>query len=528
MANEDYHEPDWNGDDWVVDNRLKHFLQKYLHAHQSKYQRLKNLRMCGSKVAHVKGGEPAVFLLANGTQSRFFANTTCHSPWACPACAAVRMANACENIGAAIDALRTQHDQMAFMVTFTLPHIISMSCADIFQLLLNSWRTLSRTGKVGKRTSNTHVIISDKADRGIKNRHGEVITHKKGEVVRYLKDVGTFANMRETCQINHTVKVYEFTYGDANGWHPHIHALFWVPRKLWNKIADFERPLLDQWWSIAKKQYIKLYDKREPDLHANHVADAEELFADWRKFPVTGHRSVFFSKADDGSIRKVTSAFYITDTDDQDAITRSLDDNAKTGAEESGYAASSAPALKSKNWTADMELTQSHRGKIAKPGHYTPQQLIKLAFDFRYSHPAKSERLMGLYCEYAMATFKHRRVELSKTGLNKIISAWKKTQTYINRLKKKLTQHHQIQPWHVVAWFNEQQWLRISFLEMSTHESLKAYLLYAANLPDARQLIAETLEQYDIKLIERKHDLEECVLKASNRTSTDENNTAVA
>lgn len=525
MEKTERYEPNWNSDDWIVDHRLKHFLQKYLNNHYAKYKRLKNLRMCGSKVAHVQGGEPAVFLLANGTQSRFYANTSCHSPWACPACAAVRMANYCEDIGAAIDALRTQHDQLAFMATFTLPHTISMPCSEIYQLLLNTWRALTHTGTIGKRANSTHVITSDRGERGIKNRHGEVITRKKGEVVHYIKDLGPWANMRSTCKIQHTVRVYEFTYGDENGWHPHIHALFWVPRKLWSKVADFERPLLDQWWSIAKKQYIKLLDKNEPDMHANHVADAEELFADWRKFPVTGHRSVFFSKDNNDAIRPVTSAFYITDTDDQDAISRSSDDADSNDNEKAEVSDSSASKSR---WTADMELTQSHRGKVAKQGHYTPQQLIKLAFDFRYSNPAKSERLMGLYCEYALATFNHRRVELSKTGLNKIIRAWKQTQTYINRLKKKLTQKHQIQLWHVVAWFSEQQWLQISFLERTTQESIKAYLLYAANLPDARELIAETLEQYDIKLIERKHDLEECVLKANNRVVNQEQSSTVA
>jgi len=343
------------------------------------------------------------------------------------------MAKKGEDIAAAIDALNAQK-QSAVMITFTMPHVGNMSCDETFSIMRDTWQRFTVSGNC----------------RTYKKTH----TNKDGSVSTYVFDgKAAYGQMRKELGIIHSVKVWEFTWSEKNSWHPHIHALFWIPDANFNKIVDYEAALNELWHKSVVAAAKAFYKNDE-------VVDA--IFPDWK---FERHKCVTISKNKNGKPRKQNSSNYMS------------------------------------GWTGDRELTGSEKLKMKTAryeGHYTPAQLMQRAYD----EPENRDKLLTLYFEYTKATRGRRRVEFSKHGkpnIGKIIRAWKQSNSYVERVKKKYMAAAVAM--EVVCWFNESQWQQICYLERFHGHIIKAELLRLAMFANGRKLIEDFLRtNYDIDI----------------------------
>ena len=444
----------------VSDNRLRVYLQNVV-AKSMFRSSLNNLRLCGSRII-VTGSVPAVFLLSSGESAKLWGTASCRSPWACPHCTPRVMAQKGNDIACAIDAMAKWHKQYACMITFTLPHTKFMSCEDTLKILKLTWRHFIRAGNKAFATSSYTLKLSV----GEKNTSGGKACGMKGDVHIYKRSNGAYGEMRENLQIKHSVRVYEFTYGE-NGWHPHIHALFWIPKDKFDSVVDYEDRLVDLWWHCVKHEAKKYYEKKGD---TNAAACVDEFYPDWKKITADGHKSVYISKNKAGKPVKEQSSYYVA------------------------------------GWSADRELTGANV-KTAREGHLTPFEILEKSYAaYLLDDTVEAKKWSDLFLEYARTTFGSRRVEYSKSGLTDIIRKYKKSEEYTIKLKKKCTD--KAKDWHVVCWFSKQQWSEIFLINQYEDGNLVKKLLESAIKENAREEIALFLEEYDIRLIEYEHPLE--------------------
>ena len=416
--------------DEVSDNRLLTMWQKHLKTTTHIYKKnLTGFKLCGSQATRNPGAIPSAVIMSNGEKTRIVGIQTCHSAWACPRCTPRVMAQYGTRIACAIEALEKKYNQYAVMITFTLPHTDHMTCWEAFKILQDTWRQFARRG-------------STKVTR----KH----TCKDGTEKTYKISTNAYNAMRSELGIKHFVRVYEATYGEDNGWHPHIHALYWIPKQNFNKVVDYEESLIEAWWSAAKNCALKFYGNQEY---------VDKLYADYKKHPVTGHKSVFISRNKDGKPRKQESSHYVV------------------------------------GWTGDFELTNIKSKNAHYEGHYSPNQILQMAYD----NPSQKEYWLNLYDQYAEATRGKKRVNFSPTGINEIVTEWKMSNEYILMLKKKCTDKAQ-DKWKLVVWFTEKQWSSITSINLEETGYLIAELLALAKLSNGKQLITELLIKYGIDI----------------------------
>jgi len=473
----------------VSNNRLAHMFRKFISTQSEYTQKLKGQLLCGSKVIHQQAVQPAVFVLANENESTYFGNAHCNSPWCCPHCSPIVMAKKAKNVACAIDALSTLYKQDACMITFTIPHTKGMTCKDTYDILRATWRNFTAVPKQIIHKYNLKIDVNEE------NHRGGVAVGKKGEERTYDINRPGWQKVRKLGMI-YSVKVYEFTWGEDHGFHPHIHGLFWLPRENFQKIGQLEEELFECWWKCAKAQTLKYYKNKHPETSDEENAKiVDKIFTDWRKTPKTGHRSVHISRNEDGSVRVITSSMYLDD------------------------------------WSGDAELTADYRGKEARNGHLNPYQMLVKA------HESKDEeriKYLRLFTEYAMATKNTRRMEFGKhkekdlPQLSEIIKQWKKTQTYTERIKKKCME--KAEKLRLVCWFTEKQWLLICFLTSRYDVDLRSLILEKARLPDGKRKIQELLFENGIDISQngthRHEDLIEEIMNEKRKPAESNSNVA--
>lgn len=451
---------------------------------------LKGLKLCGSRLTTQSGSLSAVYVTTDGEDAKFIGTATCKSAWSCPSCTAKVMARKGADIACLIDALATWDKEYPFMVTFTLPHTRYMSCNETFQLLKQAWY-----------------------------RFSQATTYKK---TRKPSKNTLCAQWRHKYDIKHVVRAYEFTYGE-NGWHPHLHVLFWTKKENFATVADAEDTLNDYWWRCLKNSRIKqmeavretylnqkdllaeeqfllardkygrislkvemgekaiqeqlrnidsdaLREELRQELNSSNGQkrfraacrlNAETLFTNWRKNPVTGHKSVYFSRDKNGKARVIESSYYIS------------------------------------GWSGDAEMTgERNKGgnKHGKGRHYTPHQLLEEAY--KETDAMKRSEFLCLYKEYAIATKMSRRVEFTPSDA-KLIAKWRLSNEYIRITKKKFTD--KARESRVVCWFTNEQWKQICYIELRKNMAIKADILLIAKTTDW-EVMRDYLLEYDIYL----------------------------
>lgn len=240
--------------------------------------KLKNLAQCGRNVLPHNvaiQGQQGVFLLSNGTDSKFFGHITCKNTWACPICTARVMEKRRQRIAAALDALGDK--LFAFSVTFTIPHLRYQSCHEVTDILYQTWSRFNNCkSQKGKRAND-----------------------------QFVKPVKEFLS-----KIQHYVKVAEYTYGE-NGWHPHFHCIFWTDFETAKSIIEYQPQLEKSWNNIFANVAQNYWKKNNLTRDINKF---KNIFAhhNWKAtHKLKYSTSVFISTNEDGSLFRVKSSDYI-------------------------------------------------------------------------------------------------------------------------------------------------------------------------------------------------------------------------
>lgn len=459
--------------EYIQDNRLKSFWQRQIFSNEdlNHTKALDGLKYCGSQAIPISDGlnMPAVYIIREkSTAETKIANLMfCHSAWACPHCTPRVMAEKGNTIACAIDALAKWYQQKAFMITFTIPHDNSMSLQYCKELMKRTWRSFTRNGKKQTRKYNLKISTDRKntwsyKDNRYLNEYDKRAVGQIGEERIYDVRTDIWGIFREELQIKHWVKVYEVTWSEENGWHFHIHALFWTHKDNFSKIADYQDELYNRWWITSKRQYQKLLNEKYPDQPEKNAEIANTYFSNQKKYADGIHRSLYISQDKNGNIRPISSSNYIA------------------------------------GWGGNMELTASYERKnCKKEGHYTPFQILRLAQqDYRLK-----DYYLSIFAEYAIATRATRRVEWAKkSGIAKIIQRWKQSEEYTKLLKKKVMDADK--EWHVVVWFKLEQWKFLFWYNNQTDDDHISEILELARAPDGKQLIEQYLLSIDDKFLD--------------------------
>ncbi|MGM9117332.1 hypothetical protein ACTFF4_05615, partial [Campylobacter jejuni] len=56
-------------------------------------------------------------------------------------------------------------------------------------------------------------------------------SHGLRAALRRFRQSRTYRHFKEDTGITGLIRNLEVTYGDANGWHPHVHELWFLPRR---------------------------------------------------------------------------------------------------------------------------------------------------------------------------------------------------------------------------------------------------------------------------------------------------------
>lgn len=416
--------------------RLLKGLRRYIGEHKEHYAYMKTTVLCGSRIAP---NANAVLLASNGKSSKFVGVTSCKNSWVCPVCSAKLMAKYAAEIACAIDALKLHYNQSALMVTLTVPHTSGMSCSEVTEILYNTWKSFIIHGN---KVSNVKYY----ANAENKFKHAQKKEMKISD--KKLKD--PFAMFCEEFNCKHRVRVGEFTHG-KHGWHPHFHCLFWIDDKKWAAVKDWEAKLLARWEELAKRETLKYWNKKYPNSQNNKMR-LEIMY----KRRDAGATMLYFSKNDDGSIRKQKSSQYIC------------------------------------GWGADKELTGNYRKKATHDEHETPYQILERAV------ANNDEKAFELYLEYCKATkgVRHARINFStQSGIKKIIEKYKKTANYVETFKKKFIEAETQPRWQILYAFGKRQWSYIQSLD--AHSNILLDLLHAAATLDIDE-IEKVLDFYSV------------------------------
>lgn len=357
--------------DTVKDYRLQKFFKAKINALPNMKDRyiLRNYAHCGHRINDEIAG---VSIIANKKSAKVVGVSMCNNAWACPICSAIKMSKYASRIACAIDALKKEY--VPIMVTFTIFHSKNDSCEQAFELLYKTWEKFR----------------SDK--------------HTK------KKKCGVFGRFLLDCNIKHYVRCTEVTYS-LNGWHPHIHSLFFVPRDKLKLAAEYEIKLRETWRAHQEKAMKLIYGK---------VKDISLYMSDTGNF--SNSVGVYFSKDDEGNLIEQKSSDYLC------------------------------------GWGADSEVTGNYRKEATSKTSRTPYQLLS---DWKEKNDEQAGEKFLEFAKYVVK-WKRRRADFSRSGINAIVQNYKNSEGYKEVLKKKATEIADAAgEWKLVAWFSRDLWLEI-------------------------------------------------------------------
>lgn len=409
--------------DEMVNLRAQHYLRSLIDSlPYDERVRLKTLRYCNTDAA--AAGENRVYLLRSDKgHTSFFGLQTCKNTWVCPHCAAIQMKKYRERIAAAIDLLKKQ-DLVGVMITFTLPHFKAQSCKEVTKVLYDSFGDCIKNAYKNRECSNGS-----------------------------FRSCGTFNSFFHECEIKHYVRVCEHTFSKINGWHPHFHCLFWLPKRNLQKVLQWEEKIKAAWNQRIEKQYKKYWEKNGWSLSKKAQNNLVALL-----YREDADTSVFISKDSNGNARIADSAAYLT------------------------------------GWTSDVEMTGLHlktankvRGK-----HYTPQELLELAMN----GDKDAEKTFIDYLLTVTQKPVHHRVKFSRTGICAAVKIYMQQEKLNSVVKKK--QDESQEEWAIFAWFTREEWFKIS--QSDRHTNAIENIAYLCSINRKDLLTEFLLEVFDMRL----------------------------
>lgn len=423
----------------VSDYALQNFLKQKMHEEEFAYTKpLNSLKFCCVRVIRAPMHKPSVLIISNGKEAKIWGVQSCKSPWSCPVCSARRMSQEAGRIASAIDALEAQN-QWAFMITFGVPHLKTFTFKQTYQILQETWHNFTAQGRSQSQIYNT------------------------------------FAKFNIEFNCTHRIRVGESTYG-PNGHHPHYHCLFFVDKDKFQKVLKWQDRFSKVWFEATRRSMIRVFKREAKRLGITEEEMAKKLrypypteektikefvdnFLDKSEHVVKGMPTPFISVNENGQVVRQRSSQYIC------------------------------------GWGADKELTGNFRKEATHAGHMTPHQILTRAYELNRTDKEESNRLMHIYFEYALGTFKKYRVRFSK-GLGTIVNKWRLTEAYTEAIKKKLAESTNTTRWKIVCWFTPEQWFSIC------HLYLQDEILKLARAPNGYDKICALLLKFSIDIRE--------------------------
>ena len=398
----------------VLDYHLQHVLRRILGAlPYEERRRYKSILLCGQKAIKQPGAMNGVYILKSDDQAKFFGQVHCQNPFVCPVCSARIMEKYRARIASALDMLHEEY--FGFMVTFTLPHLKFMSCREITDILYDTWKYFR--SKLG-------------------NGHDKTYEHPYKKFTR-------------ECEVEHWVRVCEYTYSDINGWHPHFHCIFWCKRDKADKVAAYQKELNEFWTAQGKRVTMKYWKTHK--LHED-VDDREGLLERLYQKVCNKYPALKMSVDASGKLIETKSSDYVS------------------------------------GWGSDREATGNVRKEASHESHYTPFQILEKA-----EHDA---HWANIYVDFVRAVTRkpvHHRLDFSRTGICKQIKQWQATHGYDSTSKQKKSA-----VWKVVAFFNESQWSDLCY--KNQYAPVLSNILYLAGANT--DLMFDYLRSLDVRLSE--------------------------
>lgn len=181
-----------------------------------------------------------------GETAHYSGTERCGSVWACPVCSAVIRYQRSEEIESAVANWQGQGKWLAFL-TLTVRHGKKDDLASLLDGLLNAWRK----------------TIAGRA----------------------------WVDQKVAVKLEGFIRATEITWGEANGWHPHLHILLFFSEPVSPRmLAAFKTWLADRWKSRVLKEGLRQPTKvRGVDLRAvdkggkmvaQYLAKIQEGYAD--------------------------------------------------------------------------------------------------------------------------------------------------------------------------------------------------------------------------------------------------------
>ncbi|MGP5264987.1 protein rep [Glutamicibacter arilaitensis] len=152
---------------------------------------------------------------SDGNTAHFSGTERCGSIWSCPVCSSVIRAERAREIGQAVEAHQKAGGSILF-VTLTIRHDRSDSLKQSMDAVLGSWRKLLQGS----------AWVGSKTTSGMRDRYA---------VSGYIRSI-------------------EVTYGENNGFHPHVHSLWFTDRALSDtEVSAFGDELHTRWARFVEK-----------------------------------------------------------------------------------------------------------------------------------------------------------------------------------------------------------------------------------------------------------------------------------
>lgn len=197
-------------------------------------KRVPKFRVMDCCRSRLSAENPEIWYSKKSERASYHKVGVCGSVWTCPICSRRINLSKQELIKSAYDLMIDKQQGDALMITFTIKHGSGDDLADLFSKLKSADEVMQ--------VSYSYKEITRKTAR------------KRGG--------GSFAHLRHIGRISAT----EITYGNANGWHPHMHQLWFFDRKLTPyEIKRIRRQLWLEWEKACIAVGLPAPKERAPD-----------------------------------------------------------------------------------------------------------------------------------------------------------------------------------------------------------------------------------------------------------------------
>lgn len=338
-----------------------------------------------------------VTVSTNGEKAVAHHVAMCGNNWACPVCTPIRMSKYASLASDAISMFKEQ-GYVGFMATLTIFNCTyhdgrAYTCKEFFDILKATYRKFISGG------------------------------------ANYVK-----RNIFEKLGIKYFIRGCETTYG-KNGWHPHYHIIYFLPKENLQKVAEYEKILAQKW--------------RQCNIYCHKQITGEDIEQSMYYAKQNEHTGFFISKNPDNTIKLAVSGRYIC------------------------------------GWGTDNELFSSYK-KSHYEGQYTTHDLIE----------SDDPELNQLYIDYTLATFRKNRVNFTK-GLITQIQEWRKTHPH-EELSKKKSENSTEKSMEIKLWLPRKKWSDIWFKSDDSNIPIIKQILEFIKLEDYQEKITELFKQHNL------------------------------